>query len=59
MVVNKNNILKGIIELKTDIGRLNLDDFKISKREKILRQTKYAETNLIVGKYTRYAKNKN
>jgi len=50
MIVDKKNHLKAIIELKLDIGRLNIDSD--SSREGLLRKAKVGFLNSVVGRYS-------
>jgi len=52
IITDKEDILKAIIELKMDIGHIDLKEFNF-KRERNLLKAKFGELNPIVGKYSR------
>lgn len=59
MIANKNKEIKAIIELKLDLGHVDIDRLKNNKRDKNLDKAKYAKCNSIVGAYSHKEKNKN
>lgn len=52
IVTDMENTLKAIIELKTDIGHLDIKKLTKSKRENILLKAVYGEVNNVVGRYS-------
>ncbi|MFZ1971045.1 MAG: hypothetical protein WAU65_02610 [Candidatus Nanoarchaeia archaeon] len=55
----ENKILKAIIEIKIDIGYIDVNREKLSKRDSYLKQAKKIKFNLIVGAYSDKEKEKN
>ncbi|MBD3204297.1 hypothetical protein GF327_08440 [Candidatus Woesearchaeota archaeon] len=55
----KTRLLKAIIEIKLDLGHLDLKSDRIKQKENLLKKASYGIFNTIVGAYSKLEQNKN